>query len=80
MALRTTATFNYPLTTYAQGIAQDRLAAFRLANLLCPIVQVATASGSPRASTSPINAGTGTSVHSARPGAVSISCAIISML
>src|SRR4051794_39665236 len=40
-----TATINVPLTTYAQGIMQDRLAAYALANLLCPIVQVQAASG-----------------------------------
>jgi len=40
-----TATINVPLTTYAQGIMQDRLAAYRLAQLLCPIVQVTGASG-----------------------------------
>lgn len=42
---RSTAIRNVPLTTYAQGIMQDRLAAFRLANLLCPIVQVGAAVG-----------------------------------
>lgn len=41
-----TATINVPLTTYAQGIMQDRLAAYRLASLLCPIVQVTAAVGS----------------------------------
>lgn len=45
MGIRSTATVNVPLTTYAYGIMQDRLAAYRLANLICPIVQVAAAVG-----------------------------------
>ncbi len=45
MSIRSTAVFNAPLTSYAQGIAADRLAAYRLANLICPIVQVGAASG-----------------------------------
>lgn len=45
MGRNSTATRNIPLTTYAQGIMQDRLAAYRLANLLCPIVQVGAAVG-----------------------------------
>lgn len=45
MSRQSTATINVPLTTYAQGIMQDRLAAYKLANLLCPIVQVGAASG-----------------------------------
>ncbi len=45
MSIRATATFNLPLTTYAQGIAQDKLAGYRLANLICPIVQVPGATG-----------------------------------
>ncbi len=45
MGRNSTATRNVPLTTYAQGIMQDRLAAYRLANLLCPIVQVGAAVG-----------------------------------
>lgn len=45
MSTRSTATFNAPLTEYAMGIMQDQLAAYRLANLLCPIVQVSAASG-----------------------------------
>jgi hypothetical protein len=46
MSRISTATINVPLTTYAQGIMQDRLAAYRLANLLCPIVPVTAATGS----------------------------------
>lgn len=42
---RSSAVFNVPLTTYAQGIMQDKLALYRLANLLCPIVQVGAAVG-----------------------------------
>src|SRR5688572_2205900 len=45
MSLRSTAVFNHPLTTFAQGYMQDRLAAYRLANLLVPIVQVSAAAG-----------------------------------
>lgn len=45
MGRNSTATRNIPLTSYAQGIMQDRLAAYRLANLLCPIVQVGAAVG-----------------------------------
>lgn len=45
MSVRSTATFNVPLTTYAQGIAGDRIASNRLANILCPIVQVGAATG-----------------------------------
>ena len=45
MGIRSTAQFNVPLTSYAYGIMQDSLASKRLANLLCPIVQVAAATG-----------------------------------
>ncbi len=45
MSIRTTATFNAPLTAYAYGLMQDQLAAYRLANLICPIVQVGSAVG-----------------------------------
>lgn len=45
MGRNSTATRNVPLTSYAQGIMQDRIAAYRLANLLCPIVQVGAAVG-----------------------------------
>lgn len=45
MSRISTATINVPLTTYARGIMQDRLAAFRLANLICPIVPVFAAIG-----------------------------------
>lgn len=45
MGLKSTAVLNWPLTTFAQGYMQDRLAAYRLANLLMPIVQVGAASG-----------------------------------
>lgn len=45
MSRISTATINVPLTTYARGIMQDRLAAYRLANVLCPIVSVAAATG-----------------------------------
>lgn len=45
MSRISTAVLNVPLTTYAQGIMQDRLAVYRLANLLCPIVQVTAAVG-----------------------------------
>src|SRR5215510_2373916 len=41
--------------------------------------QVATAIGSTSASSAPVRVGTGTSVHSALPGAVSTSCAIVSI-
>lgn len=41
----TTARINVPLTTFAQGFMQDRLAIYTLAQLLCPIVQVTAASG-----------------------------------
>jgi len=42
---RSTAQFNAPLTAYAYGLMQDRLATFALANLICPIVQVGAATG-----------------------------------
>jgi len=45
MSVKSTAVVNVPLTTYAQGIAQDRVAAARLANLIMPIVQVVAATG-----------------------------------
>lgn len=45
MSLKSTAVLNWPLTTFAQGYMQDRLAAYRLANLLVPIVQVTAAAG-----------------------------------
>jgi len=45
MSAASTATINWPLTTYAQGLMQDRLAAYRLAGLLVPIVQVTAAAG-----------------------------------
>lgn len=45
MGRNSTATRNIALTSYAQGIMQDRLAAYRLANLLCPIVPVGAAVG-----------------------------------
>lgn len=45
MSLRSTAVLNWPLTTFAQGFMQDRLGAYRLANLLVPIVQVTAAAG-----------------------------------
>ena len=45
MSLKSTATVNEPLTTYAYGLMQDRLAAYQLASLLCPIVQVGAVSG-----------------------------------
>jgi len=45
MSVKSTATLNWPLTQYAQGFMQDRLAAYRLASLLMPIVKVGAASG-----------------------------------
>lgn len=45
MGKNSTAVRNIPLTSYAQGLMQDRLGAYRLANLLCPIVQVGAAVG-----------------------------------
>lgn len=45
MGRNSTATRNIPLTSYAQGLMQDRLGAYELANLLCPIVQVGAAVG-----------------------------------
>lgn len=45
MSLKSTAIVNEPLTTYAYGLMQDRLAAFALANAICPIVQVGAATG-----------------------------------
>ena len=40
-----TANFNYPLTTYAQGHMQDRLSLYRIAQLIMPIVRVDAAAG-----------------------------------
>jgi len=45
MSLKTTATVNEFLSTYAFGLMQDRLKAFDLANTLCPIVEVGGATG-----------------------------------
>jgi len=45
MPTRSTATFNQPLTAYAQSIMADRLANYDLANTLCPIVPVGAAAG-----------------------------------
>ena len=45
MSLQSTATVNEPLTSYAYGLMQDRLAAYELANTLCPIVQVPANTG-----------------------------------
>jgi hypothetical protein len=45
MSVRGTATINVPLTSYAQGIASDRIGANRLAQILSPIVQVGAAVG-----------------------------------
>jgi hypothetical protein len=45
MSATSTASINVPLTTFAQGFVQDRLAAFALARLLCPIVKVTGAAG-----------------------------------
>lgn len=45
MSLKSTATVNEPLTSYAYGLMQDRLKAYNLANVLCPIVQVGAATG-----------------------------------
>lgn len=45
MSRLSTATINVPLTTYAYGLMQDRLALYALANLICPIVQVGPATG-----------------------------------
>ena len=45
MSRLSSATLNVPLTTYAYGLMQDRLAVYALANLICPIVQVGPANG-----------------------------------
>lgn len=45
MGLKSTAVVNEFLTTFAYGLMQDRLAAYTLANTLCPIVQVGAATG-----------------------------------
>jgi len=45
MGSTSTAVLNFPLTTFAQGFLQDRLAAFAFARLLVPIVKVSGASG-----------------------------------
>lgn len=45
MSLKSTATVNEPLTSYAYGLMQDRLKVYELANVLCPIVQVGAATG-----------------------------------
>ena len=45
MSIRSTSIFNAPLTAYAFALMQDQLAAYRLANLICPIVQVPGAVG-----------------------------------
>lgn len=45
MPIRATSTFNAPLTAYAYALAQDTMATYRLANLICPLVQVGSAIG-----------------------------------